>query len=77
MPALDKAIADYASLGLKVSITELDVTIRGSSGGQFGPGKGDRRFGGNRLLRKHSRTRPTFMRGCLRSSSSTRTRWNV
>jgi GH35 family endo-1,4-beta-xylanase len=37
--ALDKAIADYASLGLKVSITELDVTIRGASGGQFGPGR--------------------------------------
>jgi GH35 family endo-1,4-beta-xylanase len=36
--ALDKAIADYASLGLKVSITELDVTIRGASGGQFGGG---------------------------------------
>src|SRR5262249_34722186 len=34
--ALDKAIAAYASLGLKVSITELDVTIRGASGGQFG-----------------------------------------
>jgi GH35 family endo-1,4-beta-xylanase len=54
--ALDKAIADYASLGLKVSITELDVTIRGSSGGQFGrgpggpgsrrPGFGRGRFGG-------------------------------
>jgi GH35 family endo-1,4-beta-xylanase len=44
--ALDKAIADYASLGLKVSITELDVTIRGSSGGQLGPGPGGRRFGG-------------------------------
>ena len=38
--ALDKAISDYASLGLKVSITELDVTIRGASGGQFGPGFG-------------------------------------
>jgi GH35 family endo-1,4-beta-xylanase len=38
--ALDKAIADYASLGLKVSITELDVTIRGTSGGQLGPGPG-------------------------------------
>jgi GH35 family endo-1,4-beta-xylanase len=36
--ALDQAIADYASLGLKVSITELDVTIRGAAGGQFGPG---------------------------------------
>jgi GH35 family endo-1,4-beta-xylanase len=35
---IDKAIADYASLGLKVSITELDVTIRGASGGQFGGG---------------------------------------
>jgi len=44
--ALDKAIADYASLGLKVSITELDVTIRGSSGGQFGPGFG---FGARRF----------------------------
>ena len=46
--ALDKAISDYASLGLKVSITELDVTIRGASGGQFGPGFGGRRFGGRR-----------------------------
>ncbi len=36
--ALDRAIADYASLGLKVSITELDVAIRGASGGQFGRG---------------------------------------
>lgn len=44
--ALDQAIADYASLGLKVSITELDVTIRGASGGQFGFGFGGRRFGG-------------------------------
>ena len=44
--ALDKAIADYAALGLKVSITELDVTIRGASGGQLGPGPGGRRPGG-------------------------------
>lgn len=46
--AIDKAIADYAALGLKVSITELDVTIRGTSGGQLGPGPGvgGRRFGG-------------------------------
>ncbi len=43
-PALDKAISEYASLGLKVSITELDVTIRGESGGQFDFGR--RRFGG-------------------------------
>lgn len=34
--AIEKAITDYASMGLKVSITELDVTIRGESGGQFG-----------------------------------------
>jgi GH35 family endo-1,4-beta-xylanase len=33
---IEQAITDYASLGLKVSITELDVTIRGESGGQFG-----------------------------------------
>lgn len=39
---IEKAITDYASLGLKVGITELDVTIRGQSGGQFG---GGRRFG--------------------------------
>ena len=37
---IDKAITDYASLGLKVSITELDVTIRGASGGQLGRGFG-------------------------------------
>ncbi len=33
---IEQAIVDYAALGLKVSITELDVTIRGESGGQFG-----------------------------------------
>lgn len=36
--AIDKAIDDYASLGLKVSISELDVTIRGAAGGQLGRG---------------------------------------
>lgn len=41
--SIEKAITDYASLGLKVSITELDVTIRGASGGQFGGGFGSRR----------------------------------
>ncbi|MHB8861152.1 MAG: endo-1,4-beta-xylanase [Pirellulaceae bacterium] len=45
---LDKSISDYASLGLKVSITELDVTIRGASGGQFGRRSGDRGLGGRR-----------------------------
>jgi GH35 family endo-1,4-beta-xylanase len=39
--ALDKAISDYAALGLKVSISELDVTIRGASGGQLGGAKAD------------------------------------
>ncbi len=39
---IDRAISDYAALGLKVSITELDVTIRGASGGQFGRGVGQR-----------------------------------
>jgi GH35 family endo-1,4-beta-xylanase/enterochelin esterase-like enzyme len=34
--AIDQAISDYAALGLRVSITELDLTIRGESGGQFG-----------------------------------------
>jgi GH35 family endo-1,4-beta-xylanase len=40
--SIDRAIADYKALGLKVSISELDVTIRGASGGQFGPGFGGR-----------------------------------
>jgi GH35 family endo-1,4-beta-xylanase len=45
---IEKAITDYASLGLKVSITELDVTIRGDSGGQFGRGFGRGRIGNSR-----------------------------
>jgi GH35 family endo-1,4-beta-xylanase len=46
--ALDQAIADYASLGLKVAISELDITIAGTSGGQLGPGApgGPGGFGG-------------------------------
>ncbi|QDT02333.1 Endo-1,4-beta-xylanase [Rubripirellula lacrimiformis] len=44
---IEKAIADYASLGLKVSITELDVTIRGASGGQFAGGFGGRCWRGS------------------------------
>jgi GH35 family endo-1,4-beta-xylanase len=47
--ALDQAISDYASLRLEVSVTELDVTIRGASGGQFGRGFGGRGFGGGRF----------------------------
>ncbi|GAB4136295.1 MAG: endo-1,4-beta-xylanase [Thermogutta sp.] len=39
---LDQAISDYASLGLKVAVSELDVTIAGASGGQFDGGRGRR-----------------------------------
>ncbi len=39
---LEKAIEDYASLGLKVSITELDVTATGGNSGAFGVSQGDR-----------------------------------
>jgi GH35 family endo-1,4-beta-xylanase len=37
---LDRAIADYKALGLKVNITELDITIRGQGGGQLTPAGG-------------------------------------
>jgi endo-1,4-beta-xylanase len=37
---LDKAIEDYKGLGLKVNITELDITITGQGGGQLGPPSG-------------------------------------
>ena len=33
---VEKAITDFASLGLRVSITELDVTATGSNSGAFG-----------------------------------------
>jgi GH35 family endo-1,4-beta-xylanase len=33
---IDKAIEDYKALGLKVMITELDITMRGGGGGQLG-----------------------------------------
>ena len=39
---VEKAIEDYASLGLKVSITELDVTATGGNSGAFGVRQGDR-----------------------------------
>jgi endo-1,4-beta-xylanase len=39
---VEKAIENYASLGLKVSITELDVTATGGNSGAFGVGQGDR-----------------------------------
>jgi GH35 family endo-1,4-beta-xylanase len=34
---IDQAIADYKELGLKVSISELDITIQGQGGGQLNP----------------------------------------
>ena len=39
---VEKAITDYASLGLEVSITELDVTATGSNSGAFGINGSDR-----------------------------------
>jgi endo-1,4-beta-xylanase len=39
---VEKAITNYASLGLKVAITELDVTATGSNSGAFGVRGGDR-----------------------------------
>jgi GH35 family endo-1,4-beta-xylanase len=36
----DKSIADYASLGLHVSISELDITTTGVQGGQLNPAGG-------------------------------------
>jgi endo-1,4-beta-xylanase len=40
IPDVEKAIANYESLGLKVSISELDVTATGSNSGAFGGGGG-------------------------------------
>ena len=39
---VEKAIENYAALGLKVSITELDVTATGSNSGALGAGQGAR-----------------------------------
>ena len=41
---VEKAIENYASLGLKVSITELDVTATGSNSGAMGVNQGDRKI---------------------------------
>jgi endo-1,4-beta-xylanase len=40
LPEVEKAISDYESLGLKVSISELDVTATGGNSGAFGGGGG-------------------------------------
>jgi endo-1,4-beta-xylanase len=39
---VEKAIENYAALGLRVSITELDVTATGSNSGALGANQGDR-----------------------------------
>ncbi|MEN6427389.1 MAG: endo-1,4-beta-xylanase [Phycisphaerales bacterium] len=39
---IEKAITNYASLGLKVGITELDVTATGDNSGAFGVRRGNR-----------------------------------
>ncbi|MBN2174700.1 MAG: endo-1,4-beta-xylanase [Bacteroidales bacterium] len=39
---VEKAIENYAALGLKVAITELDVTATGDNSGAFGVNQGDR-----------------------------------
>ncbi len=39
---VEKAIENYAALGLRVSITELDVTATGSNSGAFGVQQGNR-----------------------------------
>ena len=49
MEDVDKAIEDYKSLGLKVSISELDVTATGTNSGSFNiGGAGGGAGGGNR-----------------------------
>lgn len=37
---IEQAIEDYRALGLRVAITELDVTMSGAGGGQLGRGRG-------------------------------------
>jgi len=41
---VEKAIEDYASLGLKVSITELDVTATGENSGAFSVNQGTKKI---------------------------------
>ena len=41
---VEKAITDYASLGLRVSISELDVTATGDNSGAFGVRNADRKI---------------------------------
>jgi len=49
---VEKAIENYASLGLKVSITELDVTATGGNSGAFGVAQGDRTIPAENYLKQ-------------------------
>jgi endo-1,4-beta-xylanase len=42
LPDIEKAIENYAALGLRVSITELDVTATGENSGAFSVSQGDK-----------------------------------
>ena len=64
IPDIEKAITDYESLGLKVSISELDVTATGSNSGAFGGGGG-----GGAVTPEALRSRRRSMPNYLTSSS--------
>ncbi|WP_243348381.1 endo-1,4-beta-xylanase [Parabacteroides sp. FAFU027] len=49
---VEKAIENYASLGLKVSITELDVTATGDNSGAFGVNQGDKKIPAENYLKQ-------------------------
>lgn len=57
---VEKAIEDYASLGLKVSITELDVTATGDNSGAFGVRQGDRKIPQENYLKQAEVYRKLF-----------------
>ena len=49
---VEKAIENYVSLGLKVSITELDVTVTGDNSGAFGVNQSDRKIPAENYLKQ-------------------------
>jgi len=49
---VEKAIENYTSLGLKVSITELDVTATGDNSGAFSVNQGDRKIPAENYLKQ-------------------------
>jgi GH35 family endo-1,4-beta-xylanase len=55
---LDKAISDYQSLGLKVMITEFDISLSGQGGGQLNPTSGPTTQAAGRGGRRAVRTAP-------------------